>query len=127
MSANIGNFIMNMVVVAVAIAAYGFDIMFFQIVFILGMAFAVHFAFVVLLASYRLGSMSDFAYLTMANDTDDSVMIFSQYQIKTRFLTYDVPFSLMLIYLGQPALGALYLGCLAAINLYFKELSELSR
>lgn len=119
-------FIANVFIATIAMIAYAYNVFWLQVIFFLYLAFILHFASVIAIASLRFRSIEKFAALTIALDTDASVMIIPSKEIWTRFFTYDVPFAIMLIYLGEPGVSLLLLGGLVIIHLYCDQITRLS-
>jgi hypothetical protein len=126
MSANNNIFIADMLIAIITMIAYAYNVIWLQVVFILYLAFVIHFAGIIAVASFKFKSIERFAALTIALDKDSSIILVSSKDIWTRFITYDIPFAVMLICLGQPAISALLIGSVAIIHVYFSQITRLS-
>ena len=118
-----GQLMTNLSIAAFIAIAYAYEVMFMQVIIFGALAVVVYFALIISLASWRLGSIKNFALLTLIKDTDDDVFKFSVKTILTRFFTYDVPLSLMLVYFNEVSLAVVYLTCISIIHIYFKEIT----
>lgn len=121
------SFLTNTLIALIAIIAYSYSIVWLQVIFILYLAFVVHFALTIAYASYKFGSMRMFAALTIDNGADIEDFWINPKTISLKFFSYDVPFSAILAYLGEPALSVVYLTSIVIVHLYFLTLSRLSQ
>lgn len=105
--------------------AFALDIFWLQILFVLYLAAVIRFSIIIGIGVYKYGSMTRFAYCVL--EAQDDLVSISQKAALIRFLSYDVVFAGMLVYLNQPGFAAIYLTAHAVVHQYFATLGILSK
>jgi len=118
--------ILSALLAVLTAAAYALNIPWLQVIFLLYLTSIIHFALIILQGAYKCGSLSVFAIVVAKTDRGIDIDIPSK-AIIIRFITFDVLFSCMLLYLQQPALAVLYLSAHALIHYYFSLVGHLEK
>tara|TARA_B100000767_G_scaffold103546_1_gene99417 strand:+ start:158 stop:526 length:369 start_codon:yes stop_codon:yes gene_type:complete len=116
--------ILSSLLAVLTTAAYALDIPWLQVIFLLYLTSIVHFAVIILQGAYKYHSLTLFATVVAQKQT---TMDIPSKVIIIRFITFDVLFSCMLLYLQQPGLAVLYLSAHALIHYYYSLVGTLER
>ena len=117
--------ILSSLLAVLTTAAYALNIPWLQVVFLLYLTCVIHFALIIVKGAYKYRSLTMFAAVVATRD-DANISIPSKVII-IRFVTFDILFSCMLLYLQQTALAVLYLSAHALIHYYYSLVGELEK
>lgn len=115
----------SFIIAAITTAGYAFNLPWLQVIFLLYLASVIQFALIILHGTYKYGGMKIFASVVV--DRKHETIDLPTDVIVIRFITYDVLFFSMLVYLNQPALAVMYISAHALIHFYFGLLTKLEK